>query len=134
MVQDIRATLWRRLLVNISGSVVCMLVERPVSVVSEVPAISDLFARLSREGAAVALANGVDVERGAVPAGAVYRFPGHHKPSMLQDYERGRTMEIEGILMTPIAFARKGGVETPAMDVVAALASARAAGKRLYSG
>ena len=43
-------------------------------------------------------------------------------------------MEIEGILMTPIAFARKGGVETPAMDVVAALASARAAGKRLYSG
>jgi hypothetical protein len=51
--------MWRRLLVNISGSVVCMLVERPVSVASEVSAINDLLARLSREGAAVALANGV---------------------------------------------------------------------------
>ncbi len=33
-----------------------------------------------------------------------------HKPSMLQDYELGRPMEVDAILAVPCAFARAAGV------------------------
>lgn len=129
---DIRATLWRRLLVNIAGSVVCMLIEQPIGVAQADPEIGAVYARLSREGAAVALAYGIDVGAGTVPAGTAPKFPTHHKPSILQDYERRRPLEIEQILLTPLAMARAAGVDTPALEVVTALAAARASKEGLF--
>jgi len=52
---------------------------------------------------------------------------------MLQDYERGRPMEIESQLMTPLAFARGAGVEVPAFELAAVLCARRAAEKGLYA-
>ena len=45
----------------------------------------------------------------------------HVKPSLLQDYERGRPMEIDEQIFAPLLFARAGNIATPTMDVVAAI-------------
>ncbi|MDO8768386.1 MAG: 2-dehydropantoate 2-reductase [Burkholderiaceae bacterium] len=129
---DIRATLWRRLLVNIAGSAVCSIIEEPIGAAQADPAIGELYARLSTEGAAVAAAHGVNVAEGTVPPGAPHQFPPQHKPSILQDYERRRSMEIEAILKTPLAFARSAGVDAPALETITALAAHRAARHGLY--
>ena len=51
---------------------------------------------------------------------------------MLQDYARGRPMEIEAQLMAPLALARAANVATPALDVLVPLAAFKAAAKGLY--
>jgi 2-dehydropantoate 2-reductase len=51
---------------------------------------------------------------------------------MLQDYERGRPMEIEAQVATPLAFARAAGVPVPAFELAAALAAHKAAARGLY--
>lgn len=76
---DIRATLWRRLLVNIAGSVVCSVIEQPIGPAQADPAIAELYARLTAEGTAVAAAHGVDVAAGTVPPGVPHRFPPDRK-------------------------------------------------------
>lgn len=129
---DIRATLWRRLLVNIAGSVVCSVIEQPIGAAQADPALGALYARLTAEGTAVAAAHGVNVAEGTVPPGAPHQFPPQHKPSILQDYERRRSMEIEAILKTPLAFARAAGIDVPALETLTALAAHRAAAHGLY--
>jgi 2-dehydropantoate 2-reductase len=56
-----------------------------------------------------------------------------HKPSILQDYERGRPMEIDTLVSTPAAFARAAGLPTPMLDMLAALAIRQARDKGLYA-
>lgn len=49
-----------------------------------------------------------------------------HKPSLLQDLERGRTMEINSSYLILQDLAQQAGVPTPTIDVVAALLALRA--------
>jgi 2-dehydropantoate 2-reductase len=56
-----------------------------------------------------------------------------HKPSILQDYEQNRQMEIAEILLAPLAFARATSVATPTLDIFAALAKNLAAERGLAS-
>lgn len=49
-----------------------------------------------------------------------------HKPSMLQDLERGRSMEIESAYLITQDLARQAGVATPIHDVVVPLLVMRA--------
>jgi len=51
---------------------------------------------------------------------------------MLQDYERGRPMEIESQFMAPLGLARAAGVEAPVLEAVATLLAHKAAAKGLY--
>jgi 2-dehydropantoate 2-reductase len=51
---------------------------------------------------------------------------------MLQDYERGRPMEVESLLAAPLAFARAAGVEAPMLEAILALVAYKAAAKGLY--
>ena len=55
-----------------------------------------------------------------------------HRPSILQDYDLGRPMEIEAILRAPLAFARSAGVATPTLDAIEAFTVSMAASKGLY--
>ena len=57
-----------------------------------------------------------------------------HKPSILQDYELGRAMEIDVLVRAPAAFARAAGLSTPMLDLLAALAIRQARDKGLYRG
>lgn len=130
---DIRAAVWDKLLVNF-GSSLCVPLGEPIKALSEDPALAAIRARLLAEGRAVALAHGVAVaDAPKRPGGAQVAGATLHKPSMLLDYELGRPMEVEAILAAPLAFARGAGVETPLLDMLAAITARMAAAKGLYS-
>ena len=130
---DIRQSVWDKLLLNF-GSSLCVPLGEPVSALAADPALRAVRERIVGEGRSIARAHGVSLENvprrpgGAQTAGATA-----HKPSMLQDYEIGRPMEVDAILTVPCAFARAAGVPAPTLEAVHALVARMAARKGLYS-
>ena len=59
--------------------------------------------------------------------------PLNHKPSILQDFDRSRPMEIDTLVRAPLAFARNAGVATPMLDLLAGLVIKRARERGLYA-
>jgi 2-dehydropantoate 2-reductase len=130
---DIRQSVWDKLLVNF-GSSLCVLLGEPVSALAGDAALRAVRERLLAEGRAIASAHRVALEGAPKRPGAA-QAPGAsaHKPSMLQDYERGRPMEVDAILAVPCAFARAAGVAAPVLETVHAVTARLAAHKGLYS-
>ena len=131
--EDIRHSVWAKLVQNIGNSSLCLLTESTISAVLADPELARLSETMRAEAVALARAHGVDIARaprrpgGSQASGAIA-----HKPSMLQDYERGRPMEVEAQLIAPLALARGAKVPTPTMDRIIALAAEKAAAKGLY--
>ncbi len=131
---DIRDAVWAKLAQNVGNSSLCLLTESTTSAVLGDPQLRQLAERMTAEAIAVARALAIDVGRaphrpgGGHGSGAV-----GHKPSMLQDYERGRPMEVEAQLMAPRALARAAKVPTPTLDMIIPLAAHKAASKGLYT-
>jgi 2-dehydropantoate 2-reductase len=130
---DIRQSVWDKLQLNF-GSSLCVLLGEPISALTGDPALREVRARLIAEGEAIARAYGVSFEGvPRRPGGAQGPGASAHKPSMLQDYERGRPMEVDAILAVPCAFARAAGVAAPTLEAVHAVTARLAARKGLYS-
>jgi len=136
--RDLRASVWDKLLLNF-GSSLCVPIGEPLRALAEDARLRETRDRLFAEGRAIALAHGVRVEdaprRPGAPAGGGAQVSGAsaHKPSMLQDYEQGRPMEVAAILALPCAFARAAGVPAPALEALAAIVGRLAARRGLYS-
>jgi 2-dehydropantoate 2-reductase len=130
---DIRAAVWDKLLINF-GSSLCVPLGEPVAALIEDPRLRATRERLFAEGRAIARAHGVDPDSAPRRPGGGKQTVGPtlHKPSMLQDYEAGRPMEVEAILAAPCAFARAAGVEAPVLEALTAVTSRLAARKGLY--
>ena len=130
---DIRQSVWDKLLLNF-GSALCVILGEPVSALTDDPALRAVRARILDEGKAIARAHGIVLE-GAPrrPGGGHSSGAIAHKPSMLQDYELGRPMEVDAILAVPCAFARAAGVAAPTLEAVHAVTARLAARKGLYS-
>ena len=58
---------------------------------------------------------------------------GEHKTSMLQDYERGRAMEIDALVTVVQELGQMVGVATPAVDTVLALVRQVAIARGCYA-
>jgi 2-dehydropantoate 2-reductase len=130
---DIRQSVWDKLLINF-GSTLCVPLGEPVSTVMNDPLLRPVRDRLLAEGRAIATAHGISLE-GAPrrPGGAQTAGATAHRPSMLQDYELGRPMEVDAILAVPCAFARAAGVDAPTLEALNAITGRLAARKGLYS-
>lgn len=117
---DIRKAMWEKLVLNIAANPLCALSRLPLGRWHEVPGLGDLGVTLIRELLAVAKALGWDLTATVDPAAALPARPGRPggKPSMLQDAEAGRPMEVEAIVGQLQAFGREQGIATPAIDVV----------------
>jgi 2-dehydropantoate 2-reductase len=126
-VTRIRETIWSKLLTNMSMSVLCLITGQTARAVRDEPALRDVVPRLLDEANAVGQSCCPGVKRvtrsGPAP---------DHKPSLLQDYERGRPMEIDALVRAPAAFARAAGLSTPMLDMLAGLAIRQARDKGLY--
>ena len=132
-VEDIRQAIWSKLAVNLGTSTLCTITGANIAEVRSNARLAELAARLGAEGRAIAGALGVAIERAPQrPGGGQSSGMIQHKPSMLQDYERGRPMEIDAQIMAPLALARERGVPTPTLDLAAALVAHKAAAKGLY--
>jgi 2-dehydropantoate 2-reductase len=126
-VTQIRETIWSKLLTNMSMSVLCLLTGQTARAVRDDPDLADIVPRLLDEANSIAQSCFPEVKRvtrsGPAP---------DHKPSILQDYELGRAMEIDVLVRAPAAFARAAGLSTPMLDMMAALATRQARDKGLY--
>ena len=132
-VEDIRQAIWSKLTVNLGTSTLCTITGANIAELRTNPRLAELAARLGAEGRAIAGALGVAIERAPQrPGGGQSSGMIQHKPSMLQDYERGRPMEIDAQITAPLALARQTGVPTPTLDLAAALVAYKAAAKGLY--
>ena len=131
---DIRQAVWAKIVQSLGTGALCTLTQATVSQVRSNPDLAKLALGLGAEGKAIAKAHGVDIE-GAPQRPGGGQSPGliSHKPSMLQDYERGRPMEVEAQLVVPLAFARAADVPAPALETVVTLVAFKAASRGLYS-
>jgi 2-dehydropantoate 2-reductase len=127
----IRVEIWDKLLRNLSTAPICALTGEPIGVIGRHDELLALARGLMEEGLATARAHAI------MPDVSFERAYGKrpsspHKSSMLQDFERGRPPEIDGILTAVQAFARAAGVATPHLDTLTALIIEKAHKAGLY--
>jgi 2-dehydropantoate 2-reductase len=129
---DIRYEIWHKLMANLTGSTVCLVTGQPVHV-QKTPLINRLSRRAHAEALAVAAAHGVVLDDHPDQRYGPKRVYTSHRPSILQDYDLGRPMEVESIVRAPVAFARSAGIDTPTLDAIEAICVALAHAKGLYT-
>lgn len=131
--EDIRVAIWAKLLVNVSRSPIGVLTGATERELAENTDACDVTLAIMREAQAVARAHGIEV---AIDE-AENRDPAkrsEHRSSMLQDWDLGRPMEIDGIVRVVQDFARDAGLATPTLDTVVALLVEKARMAGTYGG
>ena len=128
-VPDVRQAIWRKLMINMSASMIATITGHKLNMVAADPRLAALYIRMANEAASIARAHNIDMS-GFNP---VAWLPGasQHTPSIAVDLQRGRPMELDPIMLTPLDFARVAGVDTPSLDAIAALAVRAALDKGL---
>lgn len=131
-VDDIRRAMWHKSLNVIGNFGTTALTASSIGAVQGFKPTLDVRVALSSEVDAVARAHGFDIgydaeKLRASPSGS------NHKPSILQDLERRRPMELDSSYLIVQDLARQAGVPTPTIDVVAALLTLRAKVAGCYS-
>ena len=124
-VPAIRRAIWQKLAANIVTAMT-ILVEEPTSTMLADSAMKTIAELLVREVASVAGVHGIQIDP------VLPNAPVGKKPSILEDYEKRRRMEIDAQLMAPLAFARAASLPTPILETAVATIAHRAAARRLY--
>jgi 2-dehydropantoate 2-reductase len=122
---DIRRSVWAKLVINLWSSSIGVVTGGTVRENLADPGLAALRPLMQAEARAIAAAHGVGTEGAPLPPPPPAGGP-QHKSSMLQDYERGRPMELEAILMAPLRFARAAQVPAPVLETVIAFAAWKA--------
>jgi 2-dehydropantoate 2-reductase len=131
---DIRKNVWTKLVSsNLSVLPICALVRQPMIVFSRNRQLLDLAKAIVREGLAVSAAAGYPLDLDPDALFDERRITTMHKPSMLQDMENGRALEIDAVLTAVQRFARAARIPTPHLDSVAAIVAQLAADAGLYT-
>ncbi len=122
----IRDEIWMKLWGNVSFNPISVLTGATLEDICRDPDSRAVARTLMIEAKAVGEALGIrfalDVDKRIAGAEAV----GAHKTSMLQDFERRRSLEIEPMVGAVAEMARLVGVATPTLDAVLSLTRARA--------
>jgi 2-dehydropantoate 2-reductase len=129
----IRSEIWNKLTSNLAGGTLAVLAGAPPKSVYAEPATVEAARRIMAEAAGIAQALGADPATDHERRIANGRSM-DHKPSILQDLELGRPMEVDGLFDAPLALARLAGIPTPTLDLLVALCKVRARGAGLYGG
>jgi 2-dehydropantoate 2-reductase len=122
----IRDEMWLKLWGNLSLNPISALTHATLDVIAGNSGTRAVSRAMMLEAQTIAEKLGihfrVNVERRLDGAGAV----GAHKTSMLQDLERGRTMEINALVAVVQELGELTNVPTPTIDIVLALVQQRA--------
>jgi 2-dehydropantoate 2-reductase len=129
---NIRELIWQKLAFNLSAGPMCVLTQSPVRATHEEPALIDCSRRMLAEAEAIALAMGHRLDIDAERVVATNRQLAH-RPSILQDLEAGRPMEIDALYTVPLEMARLMNVTAPMLDLLVSMIKVRARAARLYS-
>jgi 2-dehydropantoate 2-reductase len=131
MAPNIRELIWQKLAFNLSAGPMCVLTQSPVCATHQEPALIACSRRMLAEAEAIAFAMGyrLDIDADRVVATNTRLA---HRPSILQDLEAGRPMEIDALYTVPLEMARLMGVATPTLDLLVSLIRLQARAARLY--
>jgi 2-dehydropantoate 2-reductase len=130
--RDLRYDIWHKLMANLTGSTLCLILAQPTTI-QKTPMINRLARRAHAEALAVAAAHGIKLDDDPEVRYGPKRVYPDHRPSILQDYELGRPMEIEAIVRAPVAFARSAGMDTPTLDAIESICVSLAESRGLYA-
>jgi 2-dehydropantoate 2-reductase len=128
---DIRTALWSKLLGNLSSGPLAVLTQAAPADIYREPACIAATRAIMAEGVAVAAALGIPMKQNFDKRFSALREM-THRPSIQQDLQLGRPMEIAGIFESALELARLAGVATPMLELLVALARLRAREARLY--
>ena len=124
--EDIRNEIWLKLCGNLCFNPISALTLATIDIIASEPGTRAICRAMMLEAKAIGDCLGlrlrVDVERRIDGAGTL----GPHKMSMLQDLERGRSMEVEPLVGVVQELGLYTGIPTPTTDVVLALIRQRA--------
>jgi 2-dehydropantoate 2-reductase len=130
---DIRTDVWGKLLNNLSNGPICLISRRNIRDTFANPVVREAALRVVNEAMAVAAAMGRPVP-GQAEDRINLSIDIPHKPSILQDLEAGRPMEIDSLFNAPLRLARECGVATPTLALTVALATHGAIAAGIYQG
>jgi 2-dehydropantoate 2-reductase len=130
---NIRWNIWLKLWGNVCFNPISALTGATLDRITGEPAMRSLCKTMMLETQAVNESLGIQIptsmmDRRLAAAGAVVG----HKMSMLQDVERGRSMEIDALVTVVQELGRLTGVATPVIDAVLALVQERGRALGLY--
>jgi 2-dehydropantoate 2-reductase len=128
---EIRTEIWNKLISNLAGGTLAVLSGAAPKHAYTEPAARDASLRVMHEATAIAQALGARPGTNH-DARVKSQSAMDHKPSILQDLELGRPMEVDGMFDAPLVLARIAGVETPTLDLLVALCKLRARTSGLY--
>ena len=128
----IRTEIWNKLISNLAGGTLAVLTGSAPKGVYVEPAVEHAALRMMQEATAIAQALGADPTTNHAQRIGNQRSM-DHKPSILQDLELGRPMEIDGMFDAPLALAHLAGVEAPTLELLVALCKLRARTAGLYN-
>ena len=128
----IRDEIWLKLWGNLSFNPVSALTGATLERMAFDPLVRPVLAAMMAEaqavGEALGVSFGVTFDKRIDGAGKV----GAHRTSMLQDLDAGRKMEIDALVCAVQELGRLVRIETPAIDIVAAMVKMRAQVDGLY--
>jgi 2-dehydropantoate 2-reductase len=118
---DIRRDIWYKLWGNMTMNPVAALTGATVDQVLADPLVREFCSVAMREAAAVGAKIGCAIEQSPDDRHVVTRRLGRFKPSMLQDVEAGRTLELDAIVAVVREIAQRVDLATPNIDALLGL-------------
>jgi 2-dehydropantoate 2-reductase len=118
---DIRSEIWLKLWGNLTFNPISALSRATLAAICQYPPSRALAAAMMTEAQSVAGKLGVTFRVPLEKRIAGAERVGHHKTSMLQDVEAGRTLEVDALLGSVVELARLTNTPTPHIDTVLAL-------------
>ncbi|MFJ4443381.1 ketopantoate reductase family protein [Pseudomonas sp. NPDC089422] len=117
---DIEVSIWEKVAFNTALNSLCALSGESVGVVGRSSRGRELAGTLVAETALIAAPLGIALDARRVIQAVQQAFVVHagHKPSMLQDLEYGRRLEVDALSGALLAIARQHGVRAPVMAAI----------------
>lgn len=128
--EDVQLIRWTKLLINASWNPVCALAfSKDTDVLESCDGAPDVIEAVMLEIRDIAIAHGYNITTDKVKfelGRAKARIPKHAgiEPSMLQDVQTGRRIEVEAIVGNPVRMGRAKGVKCDRLELLYVLAKA----------
>lgn len=122
--EDLTTAIWEKLIINMTGSIIALILERQSAVSRECPELAALFPLVWTEAIGLAQIAGADVSKFPDAETQLARLNTHF-PSILQDYWKKRPSEIDHILTHPLRIAQKLKYPCPHLTLLHAFAKAK---------
>lgn len=125
-VPDVHHAVWVKLMTNAAFNPLCALTGARQMDVARDAELGQAVQSIMREIATLARAFGSDIEANVAPSFEQAYNKGVHKPSMLQDFEAGRLVELGAIVDAPLELATRANVPMPVLRAFGAAVRLRA--------